>query len=177
MKKKAVILGFYVSAALANAALGLQYGFGGYISYTVLAILVFHFIFQILHGIEVQTVSTKYGIGLGVLATGGLVFVQVFYGLALRSYTKLYMVYLSLSRKHLDYTAIWPAKWYVVSAITIVLIFSATLFRIMHWPGAVEAAFVGYGIRSVFFIYIGYYKAFTSIESEDEVDEIGKGVD
>lgn len=175
MKKKAVVLGFYVSAALANATLGLQYGFGGYISYSVLAILIIHFILQIIHGIEVGTVTKKYGAGYGILAVLGLVFTEVFYGLALRSFTKLYMVYLSLSRKHLDHTAVWPAKWYVVSAITILLVFSAIIFRIMHWQGAVEAAYAGYGLRSIFFIYIGYYKAFTSVELEDEVDEIGKG--
>ncbi len=175
MRQKAIVLGFYITAALVNAALALQYALGGYVSYIILFLLVVHFGLQIVHGIQVQTVSKRYGILLGIVGFTVLGIVEFFYGLALRSFTKLYMVYLSVSRKHLDYTAVWPAKWYVVSIVTVLLVFSATLFRILHWPGAVQAAFIGFGLRSLFFVYIGYYKAFTPVVVEDEVEQIGKG--
>lgn len=175
MKKKAVILGFYVSAALINAGLAVQYAFGGVISSIVLCSLIAHFIVQIVHGYYEQTVPQKYGIGLGVAAVIGLVVADLFASLALRAFIKLYMVYLSVSRKHLDNTVMWPAKWVWISALTIGLIFGSALVRLLHWPGAVEMVFAGYAIRSLFFIYIGYYKAFTAVELEDEVDEIGKG--
>ncbi len=74
----------------------------------------------------------------------------------------------------LDHTAIWPTRWYVISAVTIVLIFGSAIFKLLHWFGAVQMVMVGYAVRSIFFIYIGYFKAFTSVEVADEVAEIGQ---
>jgi hypothetical protein len=110
---------------------------------------------------------------LGVLSCVALIVADFLASLVVRAFAKLYLVYISLSRNHLDNTAVWPIQWYVLSAITIVLIFSSALFKLLHWYGAVELIFAGYAIRSVFFLYIGYYKVITLVEGIDEVDKIG----
>jgi len=174
VRRRVLILGFYISAALVNAAIAIQYALGGVFGKIVLGLLVMHFIIQILYGYHEHTVSKKYGIGLGILALAGVVVADFFASVVVRSFIKLYLVYVSLSRKHLDHTAIWPTKWYVISAVTIVLIFGSAIFKLLHWFGAVQMVMVGYGVRSIFFIYIGYFKAFTSVEVADEVAEIGQ---
>jgi hypothetical protein len=173
VRRKAVILGFYISAALVNAALAIQYAVGGLFGKVALALLAVHFIFQILHGYYDGTISKKYSVGLGVLSCVALVVADFLASLVVRAFAKLYLVYISLSRNHLDNTAVWPIQWYVISVITIVLIFGSSLFKLLHWYGAVELIFAGYAIRSVFFLYIGYYKAITLVEGIDEVDKIG----
>jgi hypothetical protein len=50
VRRKAGILGFYISAVLVNAALAIQYAVGGVFEKVALAFLVFHFTFQILNG-------------------------------------------------------------------------------------------------------------------------------
>jgi len=46
VRRKAVILGFYISAALVNAALAIQYALGGVFGKVALALLGLHFYFS-----------------------------------------------------------------------------------------------------------------------------------
>jgi isoprenylcysteine carboxyl methyltransferase (ICMT) family protein YpbQ len=111
VRRKAGILGFYISAALV-----IQYAVGGKFGKVAFALLAVHFIFQILHGYYEGTISKKYSVGLGVLSCVALIVADFLESLVVRAFTKLYLVYISLSRNHLDNTAVWPIQWYALSA-------------------------------------------------------------
>lgn len=175
MRRKQLILLFYISAATISVLLLIRW-LGLRVSSEILApFIIVHFISQVLN-LYVNEVLTKLkSLILIITIVLAVVLFSIYARGIIFSLLRFYVFFLIFIRNYLYNTAEYPKGKGTLNTFVLLVLVAGIVLKIMHYPGADIALIIGYIGLSVSLVLIGFYKANTVLSPPDEIDEIGKG--